>query len=179
MTRAGQLALIAAVAAVALAAGIVLGPMSRKQTAAPMPPVSGATQLISSRLPDMDGRLRPLAEWRGKVLVVNFWATWCVPCREEIPALVTVQEKWAAKGVQVVGIAIDETDKIRPYAAELKINYPILVGGVDSIELAKQAGNRLGGLPFTVVFNRQGEAVYTRLGGLDRQKLEGLVQSLL
>ena len=179
MTRAAQLGVVAAVAAVALAAGIVLRPEARDQTANPIPPASAAAELMSVRLPDLDGRPQALEQWRGKVLVVNFWATWCAPCREEIPAFIRVQDRWAAKGLQVVGVAIDETDKVRPYAAELKINYPILVGGLDGIELARQAGNRLGGLPFTVVFNRQGGAVHSQLGRVDQQKLEALVQSLL
>jgi thiol-disulfide isomerase/thioredoxin len=134
---------------------------------------------MSARLPDVDGRPQALAQWRGKVLVVNFWATWCAPCREEIPAFMKAQDKWAAKGLQVVGIAIDEADKVRPYAAALKINYPILVAGVDGVELVRQAGNRLGGLPYTVVFNREGGAVHSQLGGMDEQKLEALMQSLL
>jgi thiol-disulfide isomerase/thioredoxin len=178
MKRTTQLAITATVAAAALAAGLVLRPDARTQTG-PVAPASAAAGLMLARLPDMEGRPQPLAQWRGKVLVVNFWATWCVPCRAEIPAFVRVQERWAAKGLQVVGIAIDETDKVRPYAAELKINYPILVGGLDGIELARQAGNRLGGLPFTVVFDREGETAHTQLGGIDQQKLEALIRPLL
>ncbi len=179
MTRAVQLVVVAVVAIAALAAGIALRPEARDQTPSPIAPASAAAGLMSARLPDMDGRSQALEQWRGKVLVVNFWATWCAPCREEIPAFIRIQRKWAAKGLQIIGIAIDETDKVRPYAAELKINYPILVGGLDGIELARQAGNRLGGLPFTVVFDRQGGAVHSHLGAIDQQKLEALVQSLL
>jgi thiol-disulfide isomerase/thioredoxin len=133
---------------------------------------------MSTRLPDIDGRPQALEQWRGKVLVVNFWATWCAPCREEIPAFMKVQDKWSARGLQIVGIAIDDTDKVRPYIAELRINYPILVGGLDGIELARQAGNRLGGLPFTVVFDRKGGAVHSQLGGVNQQKLEALLEPL-
>ncbi len=134
---------------------------------------------MAARLPDTEGRTRALEQWRGKVLVVNFWATWCTPCREEIPAFIKVQDKWGTRGLQIIGIAIDDNDKVRPYAAELKINYPILVAGLDGIELARQAGNRLGGLPFTVVFDRQGGAVHSQLGGVTQQKLEALIQPLL
>ena len=179
MTKGGQALIVVAVAAAALAAGSVLRLGGRDQTATAISAVSAAAGLMAARLPDVDGRTQALEQWRGKVLVVNFWATWCVPCREEIPALIKVQNKWGARGLQIIGIAIDENDKIRPYAAELKINYPILVGGLDGIELARQAGNRLGGLPFTVVFDRQGGIVHSQLGGVSQQKLEGFIQPLL
>jgi len=179
MTRTAQLAIAAAIAVAALAAGIALRLGAGNQTVSPIPPASAASELMSARLPDVDGRPQALAQWRGKVLVVNFWATWCAPCRQEIPAFIRVQDRWASRGLQVVGIAIDDADKVRPYAAALRINYPILVGGLDGIELARLAGNRLGGLPFTVVFDREGGAVHTQLGGMDEKKLESLVQSLI
>ena len=90
-----------------------------------------------------------------------------------------VQDKWAGRGLQVVGIAIDDTDKVRPYVTELKVNYPILVGGLDSIDLARQAGNKLGALPFTVILDRQGVTIHSQLGGINQQKLEKLLDPLL
>jgi len=134
---------------------------------------------MAARLPDVNGQPQVLEQWRGKVLVVNFWATWCAPCREEIPAFMRVQDKWAGRGLQVVGIAIDDTDKVRPYVTELKVNYPILVGGLDSIDLARQAGNKLGALPFTVILDRQGVTIHSQLGGINQQKLEKLLDPLL
>jgi len=139
-----------------------------------------AVGLMGARLPDVDGRTQAFQQWRGKVLVVNFWATWCVPCREEIPAFIKVQNRWGGQGLQIVGVAIDENDKVRPYAAQLKINYPILVGGLDGIDLARQAGNRLGGLPFTVIFDRRGNPVHSQLGGaMTQEKLEQFIRPLL
>jgi thiol-disulfide isomerase/thioredoxin len=178
MIRGVQVTIVVVAAAAALAAGSLLRLGSRDQAASAIPAASAAAGLMAARLPDTDGRTRALEQWRGKVLVVNFWATWCTPCREEIPAFIKVQDKWGTRGLQIIGIAIDENDKVRPYAAELKINYPILVAGLDGIELARQAGNRLGGLPFTVVFDRQGGAVHSQLGGVTQQKLEALIEPL-
>ena len=113
------------------------------------------------------------------MLVVNFWATWCAPCREEIPAFIKVQEKLGPKGLQIVGIAVDQLDKVKPYAAEMQINYPILVGDLEAIDLARQAGNRFGGLPYTVIFDRQGTSIHSQLGGVTQEKLERIVLPLL
>jgi thiol-disulfide isomerase/thioredoxin len=152
--------------------------MSSAEPTTAISPASAAAGLITARLPDLDGRQQGLEQWRGKVLVVNFWATWCAPCRDEIPVFMKVQEKWAGRGLQIIGIAIDDTDKVRPYATELKINYPILVGGLDGIELARQAGNRLGGLPFTVILDRKGGVMHSQLGSVNQQKLETLLDPL-
>src|SRR4030095_3013747 len=87
-----------------------------------------AAPLLGISLPDTKGVEHPLAQWKGKVVVVNFWATWCVPCREEMPQFVRVQDDLGGRGVQFVGIAIDQPDKIDAFAAELRLNYPALVG---------------------------------------------------
>jgi thiol-disulfide isomerase/thioredoxin len=179
MTAAGRVALFAGIAAAALAAGMLLRTSSGDSPDTAMPAAAAATSLMTTRIPDMEGKPRTLDQWRGKVLVVNFWATWCAPCREEIPAFIKVQEQLGTKGLQIVGIAVDQTDKVRPYAAEMKINYPILVGDMEAIDLARQAGNRLGGLPFTVIFDRKGVAIHSQLGGITEQRLESLVRPLL
>lgn len=179
MTKRWQIAVFVLVAAAALGAGLLARSGRHDPADAAVSNASAASGLMTTRLPDMDGKPKALEHWRGKVLVVNFWATWCVPCREEIPAFIKVQDKFGAKGLQIVGIAVDQLDKVRPYAAEMKINYPILVGDMEAADLARQAGNRLGGLPFTVVFDRTGAAVHTQLGGMNQQKLEALVQPLL
>ena len=179
MTKSRQIAVFILVAAAALTAGFMLRSGSHGPVSAAVSTASAAPGLMTARLPDIDGKPRALEQWRGKVLVVNFWATWCGPCREEIPAFIKMQDKLGAKGLQIVGIAVDQQDKVRPYAAEMKINYPVLVGDLEAIDLARQAGNRLGGLPFTVVFDRQGAAVHSQLGSINPQKLEALVQPLL
>jgi thiol-disulfide isomerase/thioredoxin len=138
-----------------------------------------ADALMAVRLADMEGRQQALDQWRGKVLVVNFWATWCEPCREEIPAFVRLQDKYRMRGVQFVGIAIDQRDKIRMFVHQFEINYPILVGGLDAIDISRQSGNRVGGLPFTVVLDRHGQIVGRELGKASEERLEALFRSLL
>lgn len=163
------------VAAVALAAGFWLHPWNRGA-----PPDSGdVARLMAASLPDMEGKSQALAQWRGKVMVVNFWATWCSPCLEEIPEFVRMQEKLGNQGLQFVGIAIDNTAKVREFAAKYRMNYPVLIGEMDAIELARTAGNEFGGLPFTVVMDRKGRLIGTEIGGLNEEKLTALIRPAL
>jgi len=138
-----------------------------------------AAALLRIALPDTAGHEQALAQWQGKVLVVNFWATWCVPCREEMPEFVRVQKELGGRGLQFVGIAIDDADKVDRFARELGLNYPALVGGYGALELSKTLGNRLGALPFTVVVDRMGHIAHTQLGPLNEEKLRSIVVQLL
>jgi thiol-disulfide isomerase/thioredoxin len=140
---------------------------------------ASVTQLTSSILRDLSGNPRRLSEWNGKVLVVNFWATWCAPCREEVPALVRIQSRFEANGLSIAGIAIDSVDKVREFAKQYGINYDLLIGGLDAIELIRGLGNRTGGLPFTLVLDRQGKLVTTHLGRISEAELERVVRPLL
>lgn len=176
MTRTRAYALLAAVAVASAAAGAAYHLWLKGR-----PDGSGvvAERVYAARLPDLKGTPQPLAQWRGRVLVVNFWATWCVPCREEIPGFVRLQARHGARGLQFVGIAIDEPDKVTAFAREFGINYPLLVGQLDTLELLRQAGNRAGVLPYTLVLDRQGQVVSREPGGLKEARLEGLIQPLL
>jgi len=135
--------------------------------------------LAAASIPDLEGKPRSLSEWRGRVLVVNFWATWCPPCLKEIPEFMRMQEKLGPRGLQFVGIAADQPDKVREFAAKYRINYPILLGEMDIIGIASQAGNRAGGLPFTVILDRKGKWVASESGALDENKVMALVEPLL
>jgi thiol-disulfide isomerase/thioredoxin len=177
MTKSARRALFIVVAGAALALGWWMRPQTPERAPAPEP--AAAEALMQASLPDLGGQLQSIGQWRGKVVVVNFWATWCAPCRDEIPALMRVQDELGPRGVQMVGIAIDQLDKVQPYAAELKINYPILIGELDAMELAQRAGNRLGGLPFTVVLTRAGDVASTVLGTVNEAKLHAIVRPLL
>ena len=162
-----------AVAVIALAVGVVVRQTSigeRRQ---------GVLELQQLVLPDPQGKSQALTQWRGKVLVVNFWATWCDPCREEVPALVRVQRKQADHGVQVVGIGVDSADKIRDFASKYQINYPLTVAGIKVIDTSRKLGNSVGGLPFTVILDRNGDLAATHLGGLTEAQLEQLLKPLL
>lgn len=131
-------------------------------------------------LADLDGKQRDSSEWSGKVLVLNFWATWCPPCRKEIPAFMELQRELGDKGLQFVGIAIDAADNVKAFSSELQINYPILLGGTDAIDMSKRLGNRFQGLPFSAIFDRNGRLIYAQGGelkpGTIREKTAALIQ---
>jgi len=173
MTRRGrEWVLMLVVGVFALAAGY--GYHAWRTTPAAGSP-SGVTALTSATFPDLEGQPHSLERWRGKVVVVNFWATWCAPCREEIPVFVKLQDKYRERGLQFVGIAIDQPDKVRPYAAELGMNFPILIGGLDAIDLTRALGNRAGVLPFTVILGRDGQIAGKDVGAVQEIKLETLL----
>jgi thiol-disulfide isomerase/thioredoxin len=162
-----------ALAAIALGAGTALYWRNGNDAAR-----NGAA-VLNIVLPDAEGRQQALAQWRGKVLVVNFWATWCVPCREEMPQFVATQARDGARGVQFVGIAVDDPEKVRSFAKQIGLNYPALIGGFGAIELSKRLGNELAALPFTIVLDQGGRVAYTQLGPLKADKLDGLLGRLL
>jgi len=138
-----------------------------------------SAQFWDASLPDLAGRQQPLTQWLGKVVVVNFWAPWCPPCRKEIPGFIALQEQFGQQGLQFVGVALDEHDKVAAYAEGEGINYPILLGGGEAVDLGRIAGNRLGGLPYTVVFDRKGNAIAGLTGEVSRERMEALVKPLL
>jgi thiol-disulfide isomerase/thioredoxin len=111
--------------------------------------------------------------------VLNFWATWCPPCREEIPLLIALQKKRAAEGLQVVSVAIDNETAVRPYRQSAGINYPVLMGGDEALDLVARYGNSMGALPFTVIIDRGGAIAARKLGAFTRNELESLVEPLL
>jgi thiol-disulfide isomerase/thioredoxin len=138
-----------------------------------------AAQLARLNLPDADGRQVDLARWQGKILVVNFWATWCAPCREEMPVLVRAQQKYAGNGVQLVGIAIDSADKVRQFGSELSVNYPLVLGGMAALELTQRLGNKAGVLPYTLILDRAGRTVLSHLGPITEPELDQAIARAL
>lgn len=160
------------VAAAAAGAGIVVGPLVLQDR-------SGASRLLATVFPDLEGQARRLLDWRGKVVVVNFWATWCEPCREEIPLLSKISESYRESGVVVVGIAIDTVAKIREFAANFRINYPILVGDMRAIDLLRDLSNPAGALPYTVVLSRAGAVEARKLGAYKAGELEEALAPIL
>lgn len=134
--------------------------------------------LFALSFDDSRGRPQALAQWKGKVLVVNFWATWCPPCREEMPAFSRISEKYASKGVQFVGISTDPADAVAAFAAERRIAYPLLSAGPGALALSAGLGNRLYGLPHTVVLGRNGEPLLVRTGRLAESELEDVLKGV-
>lgn len=167
--------MVALVAMAAAGAGIWVG-VSRQ---AAVPTATASDALFALNLPDLENKPQSLNQWRGKVLVVNFWATWCAPCREEIPIFVKLQEKYRTQGLQFIGISIDQADKTSEFSRNFGINYPSLIGTFDTIDISRQAGNKAQALPYTVILDRKGKIVATELGGLTQEKLEAWVNSLL
>jgi len=141
-------------------------------------PKDGST-LLAISLPDSKGQEQALAQWRGKLLVVNFWATWCEPCRDEMPEFVRSQARFGDKGLQFVGIAVDDPAKVGTYIQQIGLNYPALIGGMGAIELSKTFGNTLSALPFTIIVDRKGSIVHTQLGVLKPAQLQGFIDKLL
>ncbi|MBY0473629.1 MAG: TlpA family protein disulfide reductase [Nitrosomonas sp.] len=139
----------------------------------------GAQAILAASLPDLQGENQEVSQWLGKVMVVNFWATWCTPCREEIPEFIEAQRKYGEQGLIFIGIAIDQADKVKMFSQEFGINYPVLVGSFNTWSLLEAAGNRHSALPYTVVINRSGELVENYLGRVDLKKLEKMIIPLL
>ncbi len=135
--------------------------------------------LYATSFPDLEGKARPLGEWQGKIIVLNLWATWCGPCREEIPIMVRLQQKYREQGLVFIGLAMDEQGPVEKYAKEMGINYPILLGDVTLGEFGRRLGNSNGGLPYTAIIDRSGKIITTRLGGVDEKFLEQVLQPLL
>jgi len=127
---------------------------------------------------DMNGKSVKLADYRGKVLVLDFWATWCPPCKAEIPGFVELQEAYGAKGLQVLGVSVDDTaDKLKPFATEFKMNYPVLVG-VDRDDL-QDAYGPMWGIPTTFLIGRDGRICRKHSGLVGKERYEQDIKALL
>lgn len=131
-----------------------------------------------SRFPDMNGKEQALAQWRGKPLIVNYWATWCAPCREEMPEFISTQKKYS-KRLRFVGIAIDNPEDVAKFVKQYGVNYPVLIGDNRAMELMRSEGNRIGGLPFTVIYDAAGNKVAVEAGRLRQDKLNAYLDGLL
>jgi len=139
----------------------------------------GVDQLPEFSFPDVAGNSRSSNEWKDKILVVNFWATWCPPCREEMPLFVELQKQYAKQGVQFVSIAIDEPGLVRDFYDVYGINFPTMIGGADAIKLANTLGNRFDSLPFTAIFDRSGKSHYVQAGQVTKELLNAEFKKLL
>jgi thiol-disulfide isomerase/thioredoxin len=177
MNRIGQVLLAGGISLAFAAAGVMF--YQWRSAEAPPDAVEAGKRVMAASLMGIDDRVQPFEQWRGKVLVVNFWATWCAPCRDEIPEFIKFQERFRRDGVQFVGIAIDQKDRVIPYARDMRINYPLVVGGMETMEFARQLGNRATVLPFSLVLDRKGTVIATKVGILTPESLEALVRPLL
>lgn len=173
---------------IAVVAGIAGFLMQRQFTGIPNEPVMLAPpaekMLIGAgrpdfSLPDKDGNMRSVEEWDGKVLVINFWATWCPPCRDEIPEFIRLQNEYGEQGLQFIGIALQKAEEVQEFAAELGMNYPILVGEQTVIKVAEEYGNNIGILPYTVVVDRDKKIAFIKKGPLHYDEANAVISPLL
>ena len=124
---------------------------------------------IDIELADLDGTAKRLSHWQGKPLVVNFWATWCPPCRNEIPLLKELQDEFASDELTIVGIAIDELDAVENYAEQTNFNYPILVGEQSGYQMGSAMGIDNFVLPVTAFVDRRGQITRIHTGEVHRE----------
>lgn len=163
-----NIVLLAVLAVLAAGAGMYFG-AKKFAPAAPQP--AAVSNLFGQTLPDVSGTPHALSRWRGKALVVNFWATWCAPCVEEMPELTQLQRELNGKNIQIIGIGIDTAANIAEFSSKLNISYPLYVAGMGGTDLFRLFGNQTGGLPFTVLLDTHGQIKKTYLGQLKMDEL--------
>lgn len=174
MKKNKKLAVVAAVAVIFCALGVVFGSKSKApaavaaSAAAPSP----ASNLYAQSLNDLAGKPQALAQWKGKPLLVNFWATWCGPCVQEMPELSALANEEGGKRYHIIGVGIDSPSAMSEFATKHNIKYPLLVGGMGGTELSRAFGNTNGGLPFTVLIGADGQVRKTYLGKLKFDELK-------
>lgn len=150
-------------------------PAATVVTPAARPPV---LVLPEFSLKNRDGILQSIRSWPGKALVINFWATWCAPCRREIPLLMELQKQYGDQGFQVVGIAVDFRDDVLQYADTMKIDYPLLIGEQDGLTAVDAFGIEAVGFPYTVFTDTQGNIITTHIGELHRQQAQTVLDTV-
>ena len=141
---------------------------------------AGTDVLFAARLVSSEDKPVALEAWRGKPLIVNFWARWCAPCRVEIPELIKTQEKYRKRGLTVIGIGLeDNAESVRDFMKAYEMDYTVLLAMNGGIELMQSLGNTRAGLPFTVAIDRRGEIVATKLGAMSRSELDAAGEAAL
>lgn len=162
------------VAAIALASGVVFALLHFSAG-----PGSSADVFFQQSFKDLDGETVSMGRWKDKVVVVNFWATWCPPCLKEIPDFMALQQQYADKNVQLIGIALEDKEPVAEYTGATKINYPVLLGGDNGISLAHQLGNNVNAVPYTLIVDRQGQIIHRHPGELSKKQLLEIIGPLL
>ena len=184
MSKTTSTLLMVGLAVAGLASGYVFNNWQHEQklaetkiTTSKETPVSNVRPLF--KLKDLEDKVRDVKEWDGQVLMINFWATWCPPCRREMPAFIELQEKYQDKGFTIIGIALDEKQAVIDFTDPMGMNYPILLAEQEGITLAKAYGNNLGVLPFTVIVDRKGNIIHRQRSELTFEQVEGMIKPLL
>lgn len=144
-------------------------------------PASSKTQL--DKLPEfsltgMNGDIWHSDESAHKILVLNFWATWCPPCREEMPVFSKLQKEFAQRNVQFIGIAIDDREAVQEFIDSYGVDFTILMGNTETVALSERLGNRFSALPFTVIADKGGKVKFRHAGGVKEEQLRPLLAEL-
>ena len=171
---------VGAAAAVAVAGGYAYRERNRPAAVPDTPQAALAGDPVAAlramSFPDLDGKPRSLAEWQGRPMVVNFWATWCAPCVKEMPELQALQEKYPA--IQFVGIGVDKAENMRQFVEKVPVSYPLLVMDAGAVDTLRTLGNPAGGLPFTLVFDANGRISRKILGQIQPDDLDRTLSGL-
>lgn len=170
MNKIGLLVSLAIIAMV----GAVLGNAWYQHERSTASAAAARQELFNGNFADPQGNAIDLSRFRGKPLVLNFWASWCPPCRAEMPDFSKFYQENAAKGIHLVGIAIDNAAAVRQFLAEHPVSYPIVLGGTRGMDLSSRLGDGEGGLPFTVVLDSEGKVVFRKLGITSPEELEAI-----
>ncbi len=163
-------------------AGIIAltgGIFAQRFSVADTKPVEPNIPSLEFSLPDLTGKQRSISEWKGKIRIINFWATWCPPCLKEMPEFIKLQNEFNDKGLQFIGIAIEDQQSVEQYLSKININYPILIGEDDGIALSQQLGNIVNAVPFTVVTNQQGQIIHRHPGEFSREQILEIITPLM
>ena len=164
--------LIACVVIGSVVTGIL---MSNTRTGLDVSAVKGAQ---NAQFQDLAGNWQQISHWDGSYRIVNFWATWCPPCLEEIPLFVQLQDEYKDRNVTFIGIAVDDADRVREFVRDNEINYPILIGSGDALRISEILGNKRSGLPFTVFLTPSGDLVDMHSGVVPESKVRQFVDKI-
>jgi peroxiredoxin len=175
--------LLVAAGVLGVAGGWAFNTLVLNPSSAPAQP-GEVHELIGQRRPDFSlgsttGEVLHAADFDGQVWLINFWATWCKPCREEMPMLSALRERLQSRGFEVLGIALDDVQQAREFLDELDIDYPNAVGTVDVMAVSAAYGNRVGVLPYSVLLDRNGVIRWNVLGEVDEEEITALIEELL
>jgi thiol-disulfide isomerase/thioredoxin len=175
--------LLVLIACAAALIGVVIAILAIRYIDQPAPtsqtPATSANPLFSARFQDAQGRVQALSQWQNRIIVVNFWASWCPPCRDEMPDLAVLEKKFQERGVIMLGISTEDVATMQAFAKDAPVSYPLLAGDAEATRLAEALGNNQSVLPYTVILRRDGSVFATYFGRIHPEILEADISSLL